>query len=152
MTAPIELPTRLCVGQGQLTWPSRERRTDRYGMVGLQAGADAATAAGLAPDADVALTYPLRRSTGRLVAEVVATRDSLHIGDLFRGLTPSRPSVGEFLELGHGVWLRDGWADWDLIGVFPPDGRSHDWLDPKQLYRAHSQTVRLWFVEDGCGE
>jgi hypothetical protein len=81
---------------------------------------------------------------GSLVAEVIATRKSTHIGDLFRGIFPSTPKLGARIVLGHGALFYNG----NQVGLKPDDGRENDWLDPHSLYQAHDQTVRLIFVPD----
>jgi hypothetical protein len=79
---------------------------------------------------------------GSLVVEVLETRESTHIGDLFRGFFPSTPQVGEVIRLGSGaVFVEPG--EISTIGLLPDDHRTSDWLDPQALYRAHEQTVRL---------
>ncbi len=90
---------------------------------------------------------------GRLVAEVQATRQSTHVGDLFRGLRPETPEVGERIVLGEGrlfCQTVDREEGIEAVGCTPEpeDPRDSDWLDPRALYRAHEQTVRLVFEDD----
>lgn len=116
-----------------LSWPPPERRSDRYGLVGLSKN----------PMEDFAkLTgkIPVKQH-GRLVAVVLETRDSHHIGDLFRGIFPSTPNVGDRISLGEGTLFTEE----HCVGLKPDDGRYNDWLNPYNLYRAHDQTVRLIF-------
>lgn len=124
------------VGCGVLGWPRLERVVDRYGLVLLFED----------PKSDDCV--PLRLPTvpeGTLVAEVLETRPSRHMGDTLRGLYPSTPQVGERIVLGTGRFVVEesdvGWA----VGLRPDDGRDWDWLDPRALNRVHDQTVRLVF-------
>jgi hypothetical protein len=144
---------RFVIGEGVLTWDASERISDRYGAVFLMNDGDSLHEPSgyvLIPD-DVPVGMP-----GWLVAEVVATRQSTHVGDVFRGLRPQTPEVGERIVLGRGRLFRQT-VDRDsphpvieAVGLAPEDvdDRDTDWLDPRALYRAHEQTVRLTF-EDG---
>jgi hypothetical protein len=92
---------------------------------------------------------------GWLVAEVVATRRSTHVGDWGRGLSPQTPEVGERIVLGRGrlfcqtVDRERAYPVIEAVGLAPEDvdDRDIDWLDPRALYRAHEQTVRLVFED-----
>lgn len=151
--------SEIVLGSGGLSWPSVERVCDRYGRVGLQAvqpisAADAQGQGGapgrLYPCGDW-LPFTLAAvvnagMSGRLVAEVVEARESTHVGDLFRGFSPSTPAVGERVVLGAGALFFEG----GCVGLRPADGRDRDWLDPQALYRAHAQTVRLIFETAGA--
>lgn len=115
----------ILIGHGQLNWPPGERISDRYGMVRLNG-------------VDIAPTHAGEQAT--LYAVVTEARKSRHIGDLFRGLFPSTPSVGDQIELGTGtLFFEDGG-----VGLEPPDGRDTDWLDPHALYSVHDLTVDLY--------
>jgi hypothetical protein len=156
-TATRERVLRVLIGEGGLNWPASERRSDRYGRVGLQrVGPMPATTEALAAGIEPGTLYPTgdwillsgmeaALAPGRLVAEVVETRQSGHIGDLFRGIGPSTPAVGERVVLGEGrLFFEEEDEGW-LVGLLPADGRADDWLDPRALYRVHAQTVRLYF-------
>jgi hypothetical protein len=132
------------LGTGVLTWPRDERVSDRYGTVMLTT--DPGTW-DTEPAGYVNPTDPPIGQRGTLVAEVIATRASDHIGDIFRGFSPETPDVGERIELGSGTFFTEP-TDFGavLMGLSPDDARKSDWLDPKALYRAHNQTVRLVFV------
>lgn len=140
-------PTRILLGMGSLSWLGGERRTDRYGTVMLYS--EDSQGKSIAPDAHVLPAAVLKAagSKGKLVCVVLANRESTHIGDLFRGIAPTMPAVGEEITLGEGVLFYDKPADRPIeaIGLKPEDGREHDWLDPNMLYRAHEQTVELYF-------
>jgi hypothetical protein len=120
----------ILIGQGVLNWSSRERISDRYGYVTLD-GYD---------------KFNINRSgsEGELICEILETRQSNHVGDLFHGIFPSTPKVGEEISLGKGLLSFNA----DAVGLKPKDGRTKWWLDPKALYRVHCQTVRLWFREE----
>jgi hypothetical protein len=82
---------------------------------------------------------------GTLTAEILETRQSDHVGDMFRGIGPTTPDKGEVLTLGTGALWRGESYGAPTLGLKPDDGRDSDWLDPRALYRCHSQTVRLRF-------
>ncbi len=129
------------IGTGILNWPTTERVNDRYGIVALWPQDDPYGQAPLpmAPK-------PLDGVRGQLIAKVLETRESTHIGDLFRKIYPVTPEVGEEIVLGEGVVFYQMEADGrTYIGLKPEDGRSNDWMDPKKLYRAHAQYVELYF-------
>ncbi len=143
---------RFVIGEGVLTWHPYERISNRYGTVFLMTDGDSLhEPSGYVPvPDDVPVGLP-----GRLVAEVQATRQSTHVGDLFRGLRPETPEVGERIVLGQGRLFCQTASGEEVIEAVgctpaPEDDRDSDWLDPRALYRAHEQTVRLVF-EDGPG-
>ncbi len=81
-----------------------------------------------------------------------------HIGDLFRGVSPSTPKVGETIVLGTGTffteptdWYAEGVKFSLAFGLDPDDGRETDWLDINSLYRLHEQDVELYFEADTYG-
>lgn len=134
-------------GTGVLTWGRGERVSDRYGFVWLMPeGCDSHTTN---PGGNL-LNAELVKSTipgfpeGVLVAEVIETRHSTHIGDLLRGIFPTTPEVGDVYLLGTGTLaLTSTGIGEETVGLVPADGRESDWLDPHALYRVHEQTVRL---------
>jgi hypothetical protein len=137
--------------KGIFTWPRMERVTDRYGAIAITDKAyedrmtgPAAEFKGAAVQSDLPLLVGKRC---RIVATVLETRDSNHIGDIFRGIGPSRPNVGEVIDLGEGEFFIEPDQDWAVGGVTfglkPDDGRPNDWFDPRKLYRLHDQTVAL---------
>jgi hypothetical protein len=143
---------RFVIGEGVLTWDASERISDRYGAVFLMNDGDSLhEPSGYVPiPDDTPVGMP-----GWLVAEVVATRQSTHVGDLFRRLRPQTPAVGERIVLGRGRLFcqtvdRDSpHPVIEAVGLAPEDvdDRDTDWLDPRALYRAHEQTVRLIFED-----
>ncbi len=122
----------LKLGSGILTWDPCERISDRYGTVYVM-------------DSEMrnanSLDTTLAGRCGTLVAIVLATRTSRHIGDLFHGVYPSTPRVGERITLGSGRLFFDG----QRVGLQPDDDRESWWLGIEALYRAHEQTVELYF-------
>jgi hypothetical protein len=133
------------LGQGVLTWCRSERISDRYGTVYLIGE----TENSLSP---TTTSQPLARvkpgTRGTLLARVREARESTHIGDIFRGIFPETPEVGEEIFLGQGRIFFQPQNDIQTVGLAPEDGRSHDWLDPEALYRAHEQSVDLVFVPE----
>jgi hypothetical protein len=138
--------TDTIIGEGILSWGSTERVSDRYGAIILMADGDSETE----PTGYASFDSDLDGRRGTLIARVQETRQSTHIGDLFRGLRPTTPEVGEEITLGNGVVFTEltSWGN-DSIGVLPDDGRDTDWMDPKALYRAHEQTVQLILRTEG---
>jgi hypothetical protein len=140
------------LAEGELNWSKYERQTDRYGAVHIQTGGFFARTLNEL-DADLPEEYatfdgaPLG-AMGRLLVEVTAARESYHIGDKSREISPSTPEDGERIVLGEGelfVETDDNYAGVPTIGVYPEDGRETDWLDIGALYRAHCQTVKVYF-------
>lgn len=136
------------IGKGVLTWGKVERVSDRYGSVFLlKDGGNSWNSVGTVP---LDLKRDLIGKLGTLKARVLETRQSTHVGDLFRGFRPSTPEPGVTLVLGTGrLFHRGEGEDNTSVGVLPLDGRQTDWLDPKVLYQAHEQTVELYFETEG---
>lgn len=133
------------LGTGALNWHADERRTDRYGTVHLNHNNPSAV-----HHDDEATPGPERFDNapvgahGRLVAVIVDTRPTSHIGDLAHGVAPQPAPVGAEITLGTGTLFVEASRYGNTeIGVRPDDGRDHAWLDPAALYRCHDQTVRL---------
>lgn len=132
------------VGTGIFTWHASERRTDRYGYFFLHPSNYEETAYVLSDvNADALAEMECRKV--RIVCRVLESRTSGHIGDLFHGIFPTKPDVGEVVDLGVGVLdlvpptERIG----TQIGLIPDDGREHFWIDPNKLYHLHDQTVEV---------
>lgn len=129
--------TEVVLEQGTLGWAARERISDRYGQVKLYVdGAE------VMMRLDVLV---LEGVHGTLVADVIETHDSTHVGDWFHGVYPVTPKVGERITLGRG---RLRFETETSVGVEPEDGREDLWMDIHALYRAHSQLVKLVFIPD----
>lgn len=125
------------LGEGFLNWHRAERITDRYGAIMLFKDAN--------PEDDantIALTSVEESTYGELFVVIKETRESHHIGDWARGLYPSTPKQGSRLSLGKGTLFFD---EHNQVGLKPTDGRDHDWLNPRNLYKAHEQLVELYF-------
>lgn len=140
------------IASGVFGWDSGERRSNRYGSVQIRSSPY---------DGNVVATVTYDRKamealTGkrvRLVCSVVQTRASGHVGDAFLKIKPSTPMAGDVIELGVGVlFVADGYDGLPEIGLMPEDGRRELWIDPRQLYRLHDQTVDLYAeeTEDPC--
>lgn len=148
------------LGEGMLNWHRHDRISDRYGAVALFGDRNHEPSlddyVGDAYPKSIDYENPPSGLRGRLIAEVVRTRQSGHIGDLFRGLRPplseeERPRVGSRHELGVGTVFIERKDGSMYLGVRPDDGRDIDWLDPKALYLLHEQTVRLYFEAEDEG-
>lgn len=131
---------------GQFNWEGAERRSDRYGGIMLLGPHESQF--DHAPNVSL---EPFRPFIGRRViitAKVLQTRESYHVGDLARGISPKTPNVGWVVELGIGtVRSLDKVGELDHL-IFQRDGTgSHDWMDPTILYQLHHQTVELTIYE-----
>jgi hypothetical protein len=135
------------VGHGIFGWSGTERRTDRYGAFVLEAKPYDSSER-VANHLDVAGLQPLIGKRVRVTCKVVANRESGHLGDLSLKIKPSKPEVGEVVDLGVGVFSLEpaGFGGLTAIVLQPGDGRPHFWIDPHKLYRLHDQTVDL-FIE-----
>jgi hypothetical protein len=134
----------ISLGKGVLTWNAAERRTDRYGTVYLvPEGVNSFTRE---PTPSIMVRQARAVGMGSLIAVVTETRDSTHIGDLFRRIYPRTPDVGTRIKLGDGELFFETAPDGGLaVGLRPTDGRATDWLIPRALYDAHEQSVELLF-------
>ena len=126
------------IGTGVLGWDAYERRSDRYGQVILFTSPDVGC------EKRVELIKVETHDTGQLIAVVKETRKSNHIGDLFHGVYPETPEVGQRIVLGEGILISHKHA----VGIKPLEKRSTWWLDIRALYRVHHQTVTLFFVSN----
>lgn len=149
------------IGQGTLSWHRYERVSNRYGAVYIGKRKE-----GLCDHDDswgvVPVDLSVEGKKGTLVAFVLSTRQSGHIGDIALGITPTTPTVGERIILGTGTFFRvtdersgspftEGAAH-EQFGLQPDDEREDLWLDVKALYRCHDQEVRLEFLEGVTAE
>lgn len=131
---------RTLLGTGVLNWPSVERVCDRYGIVYLLDSDEKDS------DLSIALKRLPEGRLGRLIAIPTQTRESYHIGDLMRGFYPETPALGEELVLGEGrLFYEQVDAVGIAVGLCPVDNRQIDWLHGPTLYKAHEQTVQLYF-------
>lgn len=135
---------RVLIGTGILTWSAHERRSDRYGYVNLLKYGDS-----LSPHKYIVIKHQNDGQHGKLIAVVRQTRESTHIGDLFHGIFPRTPEVGQEIILGEGTMSYIDDTDEDQkftkIGLIPDDGRNTQWFDMRALYDCHEQTVDLYF-------
>jgi hypothetical protein len=132
------------IGEGQLTWPRAERVCDRYGAVYLVKDANPASTD--SEDNTPLETTDLVGKRGTLVAHVTEVRESGHIGDLFHGVFPGGAKLGEDILLGMGKLFTEVLPGvGKVVGVKPRDSIKTMWMDIHALYRAHQQTVQLYF-------
>jgi hypothetical protein len=141
------------IASGVFSWGGEERRTRRYGLVGVdEANFDRNERCGVVLDKPAIKAFA--RKKVRMWAVVTKVRKSGHIGDMFLRILPETPEVGERVDLGVGIFTSDH-ADWSykdgtpvqVFGLKPGDGRATLWMDPHKLYRLHDQTVDV-FVEE----
>lgn len=143
------------LGEGVLTWARSERVSDRYGTVYLiPEGHNSRTLKPSRSLINLMIAMEHNCSRGDLIAVVIEARDSTHIGDLFRGIQPRKPEVGQVIKLGSGhLFFELAPEGGTQVGLRPDnwktETRPHDWLDPRALYDAHEQTVRLIFHPEG---
>jgi hypothetical protein len=135
------------VGHGVFGWEGNERRSNRYGAVHLAdrpfEGSDRAK---LFIDREV--LERLRGKRVRLTAVVEVSRESGHCGDMGLQIFPTRPEVGEEIDLGVGILvIEPGYDGTPDIVLRPGDGRRMLWMDPRQLYRLHDQTASVYVEE-----
>ena len=142
----------MLIGKGILTWDGKERREGRYGALKL----NQETFKNDVKRSDTYLdTEAVKSFKGRvrITCKVLETRESGHIGDVFLGIRPSTPEMGEVIEVGVGLpLLEKSWDDIPSLLLTPEDGRLVNWIDPRILYRLHDQTVELYAetTEDPC--
>lgn len=130
---------------GIFSWPAPERRSDRYGLI-LISDTNYDGDASSPFELDGAAIQALSGQTCNIKVTVLETRKSGHLGDLFRSIYPTKPEVGEVINLGIGGLFAE-WVDtFFCFGLKPADGRPDDWFDPKKLYRLHDQTVKVEIV------
>lgn len=141
--------------KGIFTWASEERRSDRYGFITVMRECFNENSTSMASITDMASLALLTNKRACITVKVIETRESGHIGDIFRGIFPSTPDVGQEFSLGVGKLLVKP-ADWSPIGIeiglYPDDGREDDWLDPNILYQLHDQTVEITVTEASSDE
>jgi len=136
----------ILIGMGSLSWPRMERVSDRYGSIGVYNEDSTEKTVCKGANLNVATIQNMAGNKGQLIAKIIETRKSTHIGDLFRGFFPSMPGVGEEIVLGDGRLFHAITDGVDTVGLLPEDGRASDWLNPENLYRAHEQTIELYFL------
>ena len=136
---------RTLIGTGILDWQRFERQSGRYGAFALFAPKDEDEHVVLAPQPELVGAH------GKLVVKVLKTRQSTHLGDWGRGISPATPTVGEEIILGAGALFFEDEGEEDdrllAVGVRPADDE-YPWMDPGRLYRVHQQTVEVYFVQE----
>lgn len=135
------------LGIGTLTWDANERRSDRYGAIYLiPDGCNSMTVCETPSQLDSCACHMVEGKRGILTATVKIARDSTHIGDIFRGIFPRTPKVGQKIVLGTGTLKVGRNYDGNMqVALVPDDGRETDWMDVRALYDVHEQTVELDF-------
>jgi hypothetical protein len=140
------------LGTGVFTWTATERQTNRYGSVYLIKEGGHSLVEGPWPSLiDETIARRFDGFAGDLIAVVKIARESTHIGDLFHGVYPRKPEVGQIIVLGNGQLFTLPAPDGGIgVGLRPSDGRTTMWLGIRALYDAHEQTVELSFVPNGA--
>ena len=122
------------LGVGVLNWSREERISNRYGSLHLNPS----------PESHDFVDLERLKGSGTLSLKIIQTRQSPHIGDLFRGIKPGGAVKGESLTLGKGTLFYEEGA----VGVKPKTKKQEDWMNPHQLYKAHYQSVELYFTPE----
>lgn len=135
------------VAEGILTWDGVERRSGRYGSICLDCQNYDNTCTSVAFLEYATLTSFMGKRV-RMTCRVLESRESGHVGDMFLDIKPSRPEVGEEVDLGVADFSlgESSWGPKILI-MAPKDGRKDNWIDPRKLYRLHDQTVEVFLEE-----
>lgn len=87
------------LAKGIFSWDGAERRSDRYGSIHLSSTPYEGSAV-VVVEYDTALLNELDEERVHLTCVVIEARESGHIGDLSHGFYPSKPDVGEIVDLG----------------------------------------------------
>lgn len=130
-------PNSRLIGIGNLNWRRYERVSDRYGSICLYKS----------QESEETVVLNKYHGYGKLTAIIKEIRPSNHIGDMFRGLHPSTPQINDTIELGEGELFYNADEFGEMVGLKPNNSRTSDWLNPKNLYKCHNQTVELWFED-----
>lgn len=132
------------VGYGIFMWMPMERRSNRYGAFFLAASTYDESVK-VAPHIDESELTKLLTKRVRVTCKVVESRESGHCGDSFLEIVPSKPEVGEVVDLGVAMLFMAKTPEGDTQVVMKPgDDRTDLWIDPRKLYRLHDQTVHLY--------
>lgn len=145
----MNIKSMTMIGQGIFSWDGVERRSNRYGAVHLYDKTYNGEKPGVPVRVDYAQLKMFEGKRVRIVAKVIESRFSGHIGDLFLGVRPSKTKVGTCIDLGVGMLETppnafDGTPDFVLR---PDDGREELWIDPRKLYQLHDHTVEIYIQE-----
>jgi hypothetical protein len=134
------------LGMGIFSWETFERRSNRYGSFCLSANNyECNVTCQNYISLNVAREYIGKKV--KLIAKVIASRNSGHIGDLALKIFPTRPNVGDLIEIGVGEFILEsipiGMKDCS-ISILPNDGRKIFLIDPRKFYMLHDQTVEIY--------
>lgn len=135
------------IARGVFSWHPAERITTRYGAFMINKESYNGDVASNYQYQDIAKVASLVGKRVKVLASVFESRPSGHIGDLFLGIYPKQPLVGDTVKLGLGVldYVKDkDRPEWSEFVLHPEDAREQLWIDPYKLYNLHDQTVDLW--------
>ena len=131
-------------GTGIFSWDGHERRSSRYGSFGVYP-ANYEQTVKVIPYFNLEALKELEGKRVKVTVTVLCDYESGHIGDLFLKTFPSRPKVGEVVDLGVGTFNLIETEFGPNFQLTPNDGREEFWMDPKKLYRLHDQVVSVSF-------
>lgn len=129
---------------GFFSWDGHERRSSRYGSFGVYP-ANYEQTVKVNPYVNLEALKELEGKRVKVTVMVLCDYESGHIGDLFLKIFPSRPKVGEVVDLGVGTFNLIETEFGPKFQLAPNDGREEFWMDPKKLYRLHDQVVSVSF-------
>ena len=81
-----------------------------------------------------------------ITCQVIESRKSQHMGDLYHGFTTKQPKQGEIIDLGVFIFEPKD-DEFHTFVLNPGDDRKHFWIDPRKLYQLIDQTVALFVAE-----
>jgi hypothetical protein len=144
-----QIANEISIGTGVLTWSGCERVSDRYGFVFLMHDGETSLTKGKVYPVPLS-SEPKDGEYGVLVARIVETRKSTHVGDLFRRVFPRETESGKRLVLGHGQLVRRHDSGFTHIGICPRGADKEEsvttWMDVRALYDCHEHLVELIFI------
>lgn len=130
------------IAQGIFCWDATERRSDRYGCFYVNDSSY---------DGKKTLiqkVYPSSKKFDgkrvKITIKVLENRPSGHIGDAFLGLVPDPLAAGKTLELAIGTLrIVKNYDGNPAFEVHPDKSRETFWIDPRNFYKLHDQTVEV---------
>lgn len=135
------------IGFGIFSWNANERRSNRYGSFGLHQS-DYNNKVKAVTDVSKDVCQEMIGKRVHITCKVIESRESSHFGDMFLQILPTKPDVGEIVDLGVGIFdlLEDEGVAITIV-LKPGDNRKELWIDPRKLYRLHDQTVEVYAEE-----
>jgi hypothetical protein len=124
------------IGHGQFGWNGIERRSDRYGLVRLFQVDQKNKPVDL-------FGKDLEGQKGRLIAHVIKSVQSEHMGDMFRGIKPPNPPI----PIGSKVLLGEGYLCFERVGE---ENVPHELSETERRDRELQQRMTDLFLSIGA--